>query len=182
MSQTISAQEFVNGKLGAMHKLTIGNWQSEVLNSSMNDLLHLLGPQICGNQAGRGHKRRFDYRDAFPLRQRKRKRQGESSNSVAAITQELLSNSGVEEVAEDLPVEVLENLLEEVPENLLEEVAENLPEEVAENLPEEVLEKSVPKPFLVDHIRQVLSAAENLQNTGRTNHAEKVTKNIFICF
>ena len=157
MSQTISAQEFVNGRLGAMHKLTIGNWQSEVLNSSMNNLLSsFLGPQSRGNQAGRAYKRRFDYRDASPLlRQRKRRREGDSGNSVAAITQELLSSSGVEEVQEEMPGEVLEDLLED------------LPGEVHENLPGEVLEESVLKPFLADHIRQVLSDAENL-HVGRS--------------
>ena len=195
MSQTISAQEFVNGRLGAMHKLTIGNWQSEVLNSSMNNLLSsFLGPQSRGNQAGRAYKRRFDFRDASPLlRQRKRRREGDSGNSVAAITQELLSSSGVEEVQEevqgdlleDLPEEVqgdlpgevqggaLEDLPGEVLENLPGEGHENLPGEVLENLPGEVLGESVQKPFLADHIRQVLSDAENLQTTGKTKPCRK---------
>ena len=183
MSQTISAQEFVNGRLGAMHKLTIGNWQSEVLNSSMNNLLSsFLGPQSRGNQAGRAYKRRFDFRDASPLlRQRKRRREGDSGNSVAAITQELLSSSGVEEVQEevqgdlleDLPEEVQEDLPGEVLENLPGEVHENLPGEVLENLPGEVLGESVQKPFLADHIRQVLSDAENLQTTGKTKPCRK---------
>ena len=175
MSQTISAQEFVNGRLGAMHKLTIGNWQSEVLNSSMNNLLSsFLGPQSRGNQAGRAYKRRFDFRDASPLlRQRKRRREGDSGNSVAAITQELLSSSGVEEVQEEVQGDLLEDLPEEVQGDLPGEVLENLPGEVLENLPGEVLGESVQKPFLADHIRQVLSDAENLQTTGKTKPCRK---------
>ena len=179
MSQTISAQEFVNGRLGAMHKLTIGNWQSEVLNSSMNNLLSsFLGPQSRGNQAGRAYKRRFDFRDASPLlRQRKRRREGDSGNSVAAITQELLSSSGVEEVQEEVQGDLLEDLPEEVQGDLPGEVQggalEDLPGEVLENLPGEVLGESVQKPFLADHIRQVLSDAENLQTTGKTKPCRK---------
>ena len=171
MSQTISAQEFVNGRLGAMHKLTIGNWQSEVLNSSMNNLLSsFLGPQSRGNQAGRAYKRRFDFRDASPLlRQRKRRREGNSGNSVAAITQELLSSSGVEEVQEEVQGDLLEDLPGEVQGGAL----EDLPGEVLENLPGEVLGESVQKPFLADHIRQVLSDAENLQTTGKTKPCRK---------
>ena len=179
MSQTISAQEFVNGRLGAMHKLTIGNWQSEVLNSSMNNLLSsFLGPQSRGNQAGRAYKRRFDFRDASPLlRQRKRRREGDSGNSVAAITQELLSSSGVEEVQEEVQGDLLEDLPEEVQGDLPGEVQggalEDLPGEVLENLPGEVQGESVLKPFLADHIRQVLSDAENLQTTGKTKPCRK---------
>ena len=182
MSQTISAQEFVNGRLGAMHKLTIGNWQSEVLNSSMNNLLSsFLGPQSRGNQAGRAYKRRFDFRDASPLlRQRKRRREGDSGNSVAAITQELLSSSGVEEVQEEVQGDLLEDLPEEVQGDLPGEVQggalEDLPGEVLENLPGEVLGESVQKPFLADHIRQVLSDAENLQTTGKTKPCRKSGK------